>query len=146
MDAAYATRSVTPPPAARLDPAPVKQAVQTDLPPQQSVLSSRDSQQTASGGTDTRGRNAAMLETAPSQASEVRRQATRDVKVTVDEATSDLVYQTVDDYGDVIAQFPNETMMKIRAYVREDAAPSASEADLLPPPKEATQPHVERLA
>lgn len=146
MDAAYTSRAMPPLPAVRTDLTPQKQSVTTDLPQEKSVAMLRDSQPGLMEG-DTRSRNAAMSATAGRLAAENRRQLAREVQVEVDEATSDFVYKTVNpETGDVIAQFPNETLMKIRAYVREDAA-TVSEAVERPgqDPAAETTPHIERF-
>jgi hypothetical protein len=144
MDAAYATRTMPPlPQPTRPDLTPPQQSVTTDLPQEKSVAVMADSQGVRPGGSNDKGRRAAENGAVP-LSPEMRRQATRDTKVEIDEATSDFVYQTVDDFGEVLAQFPNETMMKIRAYVREDSAPAPETAIPAETAAPAT-PHVERL-
>jgi uncharacterized FlaG/YvyC family protein len=121
MDAAYTARGMPPLPPLRADTTPLQQTVKTDLPQEKAVSIMREGQSTTFDGSDTRSQNAAQAATAERLAAETRRKLAREVHVEVDEATQDFIYQTVEsESGDVITQFPSETLMKIRAYVREE--------------------------
>ncbi|GGE40541.1 hypothetical protein GCM10007276_17360 [Agaricicola taiwanensis] len=141
MDAAYPTKAMPPLPPTRTDLTPSQQSVTTDLPQEKSVAMISSSQGMPPGGTDPRARSAVMHGTPSQLPAEARRQATREVKVEVDESTNDFVYKTIDGEGDLISQFPNETMMKIRAYVATESSTSEEIADAAPQDQIA---HVER--
>ena len=100
MDTGLAVRpttGATPTSIARPDPAPVRQAVATDLAPAQSV--------TASTNTD-----AARHD--PAQDSNVR-------KIILDAHSREVIFQVLDaDSGRVVRQIPDEAMLRLRAYTR----------------------------
>lgn len=85
--------------------------VKTELRVEQSVRQAGESE-------------ASRFETRPGLSSQValdtafREALDRDI--VVDEDTHSLVYQTIDEKtGEVIRQLPDETMLKLRAYVRD---------------------------
>ena len=84
---------------ARPDPAPVRQAVATDLAPAQSV--------TASTNTD-----AARHDAQSAQDSNVR-------KIILDAHSREVIFQVLDaSSGRVVRQIPDEAMLRLRAYTR----------------------------
>jgi uncharacterized FlaG/YvyC family protein len=98
---------------ARPDPAPVRQAVATDLAPSKSV--------TASTNAD------AARHDAQSAQDNVR-------KIVLDAHSREVIYQVLDaDSGRVVRQIPDEAMLRLRAYTRAIAqgnSPNEAQADL----------------
>ena len=91
------TSNVAQPNVVRPEPAPVLQAVATDLAPAQSV--------TAAGGTD-----AARQD--PGQDAQVR-------KIVLDAHSREVIFQVLDaGSGRVVRQLPEEAMLRLRAYTR----------------------------
>jgi hypothetical protein len=94
------TSSVAQPNIVRPEPAPVKQAVATDLAPAQSV--------TASNGAEASRQD--PVQTA--QDAHVR-------KIILDAHSREVIYQIVDaGSGRVVRQVPEEAMLRLRAYTR----------------------------
>ena len=103
MDTGLAVRptpSTAPSNIVRPEPAPVRQAVATDLAPAQSV--------TASNSTEALRQD--PVQTA--QDSHVR-------KIVLDAHSREVIYQVLDkDSGRVVRQVPDEAMLRLRAYTR----------------------------
>lgn len=99
MDTGLAVRptsGATPTNIARPDPAPVRQAVATDLAPSKSVTASTNA-------------DAARYD---AQDSNVR-------KIVLDAHSREVIYQVLDaDSGRVVRQIPDEAMLRLRAYTR----------------------------
>ena len=100
----------------RTDPAPVREAVATDLAPAQSV--------TAATGADASRHDSARA----AQDAQVR-------KVILDAHSREVIYQVLDvSSGRVVRQVPDEALLRLRAYTRAVAdgqSPNeANQADL----------------
>ena len=100
---------------ARPDPAPVRQAVATDLAPAQSVTASTNA-------------DAARNDAQSAQESNVR-------KIILDAHSREVIFQVVNEQsGRVVRQIPDEAMLRLRAYTRAIAqgqTPNeAAQADL----------------
>ena len=84
---------------ARPDPAPVRQAVATDLAPAQSVTASTNA-------------DAARHDAQSAQDSNVR-------KIILDAHSREVIFQVVNaDSGRVVRQIPDEAILRLRAYTR----------------------------
>ena len=84
---------------ARPDPAPVRQAVATDLAPAQSVTASTNA-------------DAARHDAQSAQDSNVR-------KIILDAHSREVIYQVVNaESGRVVRQVPDEAILRLRAYTR----------------------------
>src|ERR1044072_1761408 len=84
---------------ARPDPAPVRQAVATDLAPAQSVTASSNAE-------------AARHDAQSAQDSNVR-------KIIIDAHSREVIFQVVNaESGRVVRQVPEEAMLRLRAYTR----------------------------
>jgi hypothetical protein len=115
MDTGLAVRptsGATPTSIARPDPAPVRQAVATDLAAAQSV--------TASTNTDATRHD-------PAQDSNVR-------KIILDAHSREVIFQVLDaSSGRVVRQIPDEAMLRLRAYTRalaQGSTPNQAHADV----------------
>ena len=104
MDSGLAIRPVTTPAQlalARVDPAPARQTVTTDLAPSQSVTAAAD----------------AGARQAAEQAARNERTTTRDI--IIDSATREVVFRILDvRTRQVIGQVPGETQLRLAAYTR----------------------------
>jgi flagellar protein FlaG len=102
MDTGLAVRpttAATQPSIVRPEPAPVREAVATDLAPAQSV--------TAATGAE-----APRHDPASAADSQVR-------KIVLDAHSREVIYQVLDaDSGRVVRQVPDEALLRLRAYVR----------------------------
>jgi len=120
MDAALTPRAyvATAPVMPRTDVTPVRAAVPTLLPqPDKSVAASVEHQASRFDGND--GRPRARAENALADA--VLREIEREMEF--NDETRDLVSKTLNaKTGQVINQFPAETLLKLRAYVQAEAA------------------------
>ncbi len=127
MDIAPPTRalSAVAAPQQRTDIAPVREAVRTDLPqPHQSVPATERSAG-ARLDDDTRARRAARS----GLSDDMRRELEREFEF--DDDARDVVVRQLDSRtGEVVAQYPAEAIMRIRAYVREQEAARAAEPTL----------------
>ena len=105
------TATATQPSIVRPEPAPVREAVATDLAPAQSV--------TAAAGT-----NASRHDSTPAPDAQVR-------KIVLDAHSREVIYQVLDaGSGRVVRQVPDEAMLRLRAYTRavaEGASPDRGE-------------------
>jgi hypothetical protein len=124
MDAAFAPRAshTAAPLPARADVTPVPAAVPTLLPqPSQSVAAATE--HSAARFDDGRGRTRADIP-GSRLGDEVLREIERETEF--DEQTKDLVSKTVDSRtGDVLSQYPAESLLKLRAYVQSEDAKNA---------------------
>ena len=104
MDSGLAIRPVATPAQlalARVDPAPARQTVTTDLAPSQSVTAAAD----------------AGARQAAEQAARNERTTTRDI--IIDSATREVVFRILDvRTRQVIGQVPGETQLRLAAYTR----------------------------
>jgi len=104
MDSGLAIRPVATPAQlalARVDPAPARQTVSTDLAPSQSVTAAAD----------------AGARQAAEQAARNERTTTRDI--IIDSATREVVFRILDvRTRQVIGQVPGETQLRLAAYAR----------------------------
>ena len=95
----------------RPEPAPVRQAVATDLAPAQSVTATADSNAPRN--------DAARLV----QDTQVR-------KIILDAQSREVIYQVLDQSsGRVVRQVPDEALLRLRAYTRAAADGSPNEAN-----------------
>jgi hypothetical protein len=128
MDAALTPRAYTAaaPVAPRADVTPVRAAVPTLLPqPDKSVAASIEHQAARFDGSNARPRARAELLDAA-----VLREIEREVEF--NDETNDLVSRTLNaKTGQVIAQFPAEQILKLRAYVQSEAARVADPEPLM---------------
>jgi len=109
------TATATQPSIVRPEPAPVREAVATDLAPAQSV--------TAAANT-----NAPRHDSTPAPDAQVR-------KIVLDAHSREVIYQVLDaGSGRVVRQIPDEALLRLRAYTRaiaEGRGPlDASRADV----------------
>ena len=108
--------ATTPQPLVRPEPAPVREAVATDLAPAQSV--------TAASGAD-----APRHDATPAPDAQVR-------KIVLDAHSREVIFQVLDaDSGRVVRQIPDEALLRLRAYAR-----AAAQGER---PAEATQADIE---
>ena len=145
MDATISARAVTPPviTPTRADSAPVRDAVPTELPqPTQSVSPPPPSGETRQSGGQEFGPK--FSDTTARAVDAERERVEREVDYESD--VGDLVFKAVDSTtGQVMSQTPSEALIKLRAYVQEQAAAAAEQAQAeAPPPPEV--PHVEITA
>jgi hypothetical protein len=105
---------------ARVEAAPVRQAVRTDLSPPQAVAAQVGAEQTRWQKDHKKGPEP------------IRRQESM---VTTDRETGDLVYQIIDPASrTVISQTPHETILKLRAYLKTaENAREEAQAAATPP-------------
>ncbi len=102
---------------ARLDVAPVREAVQTELPASSAVAAISESEGVVVTTQDRSGPLQAQIGAAIAQ--QLKRETER--RVIYDDATKEPVYSTVDsDSGRVLHQFPDEALLRLRAYARAE--------------------------
>lgn len=119
MDGALASRSLytTAPALPRAEVTPVPAAIPSLLPqPSQSVAALAERSAGRFDGNDTRARARAELP-ADRLSDETIREIEREIEF--DEETKDLVVKNFDpSTGQIVSQFPAESLLKLRAYVR----------------------------
>lgn len=105
MDARMTSPVIAPAPApARVDAAPVRAAVRTDLVPPQAVAAQAGAEQTRFGRKD--------------QSSSEASKHTK-ASFDVDRETGELIYKVIDkDTKNVLSQYPYDSLLKLRAYIR----------------------------
>lgn len=97
---------------ARLDAAPVREAVRTDLPVPVAVAAQVGAEQTRFS----RGQR---------RAEDEQTTARRESSIETDRETGDLIYRVIDpETRATVAQYPNNAILKLRAYVRSTEDPS----------------------
>lgn len=132
MDAAITTRAMPPLPVAapRADAPQVRQAVKTDLPPQQSVAAAKQSM-AGRLDDDARARRESERTIRPNLSDDTMRELEREL--TYDEEVEDMVLRTTDPRtGRVVSQLPSEAILKMRVYIREASAEAQATATLEP--------------
>jgi flagellar protein FlaG len=127
MDAALSHRAMYPQPPAmpRAEAAiPVRHAVQTDLPPDKSVPALAE--HSAQDGAGSRPRAHAEVPREQRLSDEVLREVEVEREIEYRKDTRTLVFTTLDGgNGQVIQQIPDERLLKLRAYVQQEAAKKA---------------------
>lgn len=105
MDARMTMPVIAPAPApARVDAAPVRAAVRTDLVPPQAVAAQAGAEQTRFGRKD--------------QSSSESSKHTK-AAFDIDRETGELIYKVIDkDTKSVLSQYPYDSLLKLRAYIR----------------------------
>lgn len=110
MDTTASVRATGPatPVVSRPDPALMRQAVRTDLPPAEAVVASAEAPDVRLDLS-----RLAQQQAAQPQAKELAR------GVVVDHESKTLVYRVTDERtGEVVAQVPDEVLLRLRAYVQ----------------------------
>ncbi len=96
----------------RAEPPPQRQVVSSELPEAQAVQAVAEAQPVTVDQTDQQQKLTAVLNTAIDQMIPARQK-----KVQRDEATQELVFQTINtETGTVVAQFPDDAILRQRAY------------------------------
>lgn len=89
---------------ARLDTVPVRAAVRTEMVPPQAVTAKAGAEQAKFGRKD------------PSRTNETRQ---TDASFDLDRETGELIYKVIDkETQGVVSQYPYDSLLKLRAYIR----------------------------